>query len=637
MLKKISALTAVVFILLGVYFARVRTAGDTADTYWHLAVGRQVWQQKRIPQTDDFVYGKANTRYTSTEWLSGFIFYLPVKYFGLGSLVIIRLILGLGTAFFLYKTLIIFTSDEKIQTAILTATGYVLAIRLFDRPENFSILFVAFTNYVCIKYFFEKKFSKLFFLLPLIFLIWPDIHAFVVFGFGLFSFWILIFLYENIQNVTRQNLKAIIAVWLLSTLLILIQAKRFLFFLQLKKLTSFSVNEWGSLIDRIFLSKGYQFFSQMPVDVYFYIFSLTIGLVLAATWIFKKRAKSPSIYLILIAYLAILLTPFRYYRLIPIVLLTVAPIIVFFLKDTKNQVYSVALKSLSGFLIILTLGSIFVGYTIGSKSYFKSSFDESGKTIGVKSRLWGQVFPEQTSTVIKNYLKTKRLFTFDWWSNYFIWQNPTLQTYSDVMYQYRTQEDFKDEQQISSGQEGWDKLLEKYDIDTVINSQFAAPKGNNTPVYKLANWKLIYVDNISALWARDDVIKSEPVDLSALSLEIQGPLKFKPENKDKAVAQLKNLLNFYPKNDFARGQLIQNYLDEGKLEDAKNLAEESRSLMPKDPTFPIYLSAVYSSMGSCQQASQFSKEALRKSYNDYNFQALGAIILASCKNQNQSS
>lgn len=135
------------------------------------------------------------------------------------------------------------------------------------------------------------------------------------------------------------------------------------------------------------------------------------------------------------------------------------------------------------------------------------------------------------------------------------------------------------------------------------------------------------------MWARDDVIKTLPVDLSALNLELQAPLKFKPENKDKAVSQLENLIKFYPQNDFARGQLIQNYIDEGKLEDAKKLAEESRSLLPNDPTFGLYLAAVYSSEGNCQMASQFAKESLRKSYNDYNFQALSDIVLSSCQKQ----
>ncbi len=635
--RKINLTILALFVLLGIYFARVRTVGDTADTYWHLAVGRQVWQQKEIPKTDDFIYGKADTHYTSTEWLSGLIFFLFDDFFGFKSLVILRIACALSTIFFLYKTVEVFTKDEKIQFAVLAATGYPLAVRLFDRPENFSYLFVALINYVCFKYFFKGIFSKSFYALPAIFLTWPSIHAFVVYGYALLSFWITIFVFEHFRKVkSRPNFMSVISIWLVSTIAILIQAKRFFFFLELKKLTSFSVNEWGSLTDRIFLSRGYQFFQQMPVEVYFYVFLSIVGLILAIHWIAKKRENNLSLYLIFATYFAISLTPIRYYRLIPLVLLTVAPLIIFFLKDFKNQVFDITVKLVAGFLIILTLGSIFVGYTIGSKSYFKASFDESGKTIGVKSRLWGQVFPQQTSTVIEGYLTTKHLYTFDWWSNFFIWRNPTVQTYSDVMYQYRTPQDFQDDQIIGSGQEGWDRLVEKYNIDTVVNSQFAAPKGNNTPVYKLSNWKLVYVDNISALWARNDVIKTLPVDLSALSLEIQEPLKFKPENKNRAIDQLQNLLKFYPKNDFARGQLIQNYIDESKITEAKSLAEESRKLMPNDPTFPLYLSAVYASSGNCQQASQFSKESLQKSYNDFNFQALEAIILSSCQSQNQS-
>lgn len=632
--SKINVLLLIVFAILGIYFTRVRTAGDTADTYWHLAVGRQVWQQKQIAKTDDFVYGKTDTHYTSTEWLSGLIFYLSDKLFGFSGLTALRIICGLGTIFFLYKAIEIFTKDTLKQTLLLLGTGYVLAIRLFDRPENFSILFVSLINYVCLKYFFKGKFEKLLFFLPPIFLIWPDIHAFVVYGFALFSFWIFIFIYETARKIRiRQNIKTVLSLYVISSAAIILQAKRFFFFLELNKLTSFSVNEWGSLDDRVFLSKGYQFLSQMPVEVYYYFLFLITTLVLITVWLFKKEAKSVSLILVIAVYLLIFLLPFRYYRLIPLAVLTLAPITAYFFSKIENRWIPAATKTIVILIAILTLGSILLGYTIGSKSYFKASFDKNGKTLGVKSRLWGQIFPQETSAIINQYLNSKRLFTFDWWSNYFIWQNPELQTYSDVMYQYRTQEDFKDEQTIASGKDGWDNLIKKYNIDTVINSQFAAPKGNNTPVWQLPNWKLVYVDNISALWARDDVIKTLPVDLSALNLELQAPLKFKPENKDKAVSQLENLIKFYPQNDFARGQLIQNYIDDGKLEDAKKLAEESRSLLPNDPTFGLYLAAVYSSEGNCQMASQFAKESLRKSYNDYNFQALSDIVLSSCTNQ----
>ncbi len=631
-LGKINTIILIVFVVLGIYFARVRTPGDTADTYWHLAVGREVWQQKQISKTDNFVYGKADTRYTSTEWLSGLIFYFSDKLLGSSGLTALRVLCGLSTMYFLYKSVSLFIKDTTKQIALLLGTGYVLAIRLFDRPENFSIIFVSLINYVCLKYFFKGKFDKLFFVMPPIFLVWPNIHAFVVYGFALISFWTFIFLYEAItKTANRQNIKTVIALYAVTVVTVILQAKRFFFFLELNKLTSFSVNEWGSLGDRISLSKGYQFLSQMPIEVYFYFLFLITTLTLIVIWLSKKEAQTASLVLVTAVYLVIFLLPFKYYRLIPLAVLTLAPITAYFFSKVENQWISTATKTIVILIAILTLGSILLGYTIGSKSYFKASFDENGKTLGVKSRLWGQIFPQETSTVINNYLNSKRLFTFDWWSNYFIWQNPQLQTYSDVMYQYRTQEDFKDEQAIASGSEGWETLLVKYNIDTVVNSQFAAPKGNITPVRKLPNWKLVYVDNVSALWARDDVIKTLPVDLSGLNLELEAPLKFKPENKDKAVKQLENLIKFYPKNDFARGQLIQNYIDEGKLDEAKKLAEESRTLLPRDPTFAMYLAAVYSSEGNCQMASQFTKESLRKSYNDYNFQALESIVLSGCQ------
>ena len=135
-----------------------------------------------------------------------------------------------------------------------------------------------------------------------------------------------------------------------------------------------------------------------------------------------------------------------------------------------------------------------------------------------------------------------------------------------------------------------------------------------TPVYNLPNWKLIYVDSVFALYARNDVIKSIPVDLSLVQPELSTDLKFKPENETAAVGQLQKLMQFDPQNAFARNQLIY-YYTQKDLTRAKNQAEESKKLIPKDPTFSAQLAAIYAKQNNCQQANEFAKEAVAKSFN----------------------
>src|SRR3989338_8770119 len=91
------------FILIAVFFVRV--VSPTTDTYWHLSIGRLIWETKHIPFQDPFVYGPANNHFISTEWLAGLIFYGVVKAFGLNGLTLLRLIISLAALFFLYQTL----------------------------------------------------------------------------------------------------------------------------------------------------------------------------------------------------------------------------------------------------------------------------------------------------------------------------------------------------------------------------------------------------------------------------------------------------------------------------------------------------------------------------------------------------
>ena len=52
MFRKINLSIFLIFLLLGIYFARVHLPAGTTDTYWHLSVGRQAWQEKEIAKTN---------------------------------------------------------------------------------------------------------------------------------------------------------------------------------------------------------------------------------------------------------------------------------------------------------------------------------------------------------------------------------------------------------------------------------------------------------------------------------------------------------------------------------------------------------------------------------------------------------
>ncbi len=242
-----------------------------------------------------------------------------------------------------------------------------------------------------------------------------------------------------------------------------------------------------------------------------------------------------------------------------------------------------------------------------------------GKPFRVTNHSWTQIFPKGAEIIINNYLNSKRIFTVNYWGNYFIWTSPQAKVFSDSMIAYKTPGDWDAENSLIYGTGDWQKNLEKYNIDTVVNSQPNVFIQNATPVYKLDNWKLVYANDTFAIYARNDVIKTQPVDLSSIHLNLPDFQKFNPEDEKTAIEQLENLKRFENKNAFAREQLIFYYLQKD-ISKAQQLAIESRSLIPKNPHFSLYLAQIAVDNKQCSQAKEYAKEAKDKSFGNFSIE-----------------
>ena len=617
----LNLVTLLTFLLLGLYF--IRAVSSTTDTYWHLAIGRQVWQTKAIPKVDDFVYGRSDRRFTSTEWLSGLIYYFIVKTFGFEGLVVLRVITGITALILLYLSLRLITANNLLINLGIVLAGYILAYRLYDRPENFSFVFLVFVNYLCFYYYLKKRLSITFCLLPLIFLLWPNIHAFATVGLGILIFYsILFFLEEATGHQKRARLYLWGVIFLLSIIASVIQYKKIFFIFGFQKGVDFGIGEFMSLWQRIFLNEGYDFFNQISLHIYLYLLILILYLIFFIIFL-KKQQK--SVFKIFIFYFGVLLSPLKAYRLIPMAILISMPLLFDFVHQVLPSKIIIRLplfiKIIYGLAILIIISSILLQRIVGSREYSYLTFVQTSansseqEPVGVSNILWKPNFPQKAPQIVASSLNSKHLFTSLYWNNYFIWNLPQVKVYSDVEQENRTQEDFDEEKIMQEGGKDWQIFLQKYNIDTVVNSQFFVFWLNNTSVYQLPNWKLVFVDDVFAVYAREDIIKSLLVDLSVIQPELPTAFKFKDENQEKAIIQLQNLLRFDSKNGFARSQLIQYYRDYDSTK-AKSLAEESRKLLPEDPLFSLHLAEISANSGNCRQAKEFGEEAKIKSHHN---------------------
>ncbi len=617
---KLNYLLIGIFLLLAVFFAT--TIKTSADTYWHLAVGRQIVSERAIPTTDKFIYGPIDKTFNSVEWLFDIVLYSFENMFGMSGVTILRVLVGTLSIYFFCLTISLITKNNIVKSFLVTLTGYMLAFRLYDRPEIASFLFLTILNYSCLYYFFKKKLSFSSYLLPIIFLAWPNSHPFGIIGLAIFSFFIFIFLFEKFALKTKfQNLNQILAVYFLSSIFALIQFKKLFIFLELGSLNEHNLTEFYSLPQRLWLTRGFDIINQTSYDIYIYFIACLI-LIVSFAVLLKNWRKNLVLIFLGAFYFAIFLTPVKLYRILPSVFLIAAPVILLLGKNALPKIPAYTNKVVSACLaVILLVIVISIGQQriAGIRDFaivmYRGTEPANYKPEGVINLLWNPTFPKKEPEIIANYIDTKRFFTSTPWDEYFIWYLPRAQAFADALFYNRAQNDYNDEVALANGGDNWQELLKKYDIDTVINSQQGSYWPVSVPVYTLPNWKLVYANDVAYVYAREDVIKNRPVDLSAINEGLHVALKFEDKDTDLAIKQLQNLLEFDPQNAFARSQLAIYYLKTDP-EKAKNISEESRRIYPKNPLFNLILASYYLQKNQCQTAIGFANEAIAKAYGD---------------------
>lgn len=146
------------------------------DYFWHVVIGKWVDINKSIPNKPLFSWWGMdnNLEWTSHEWLTEWIMY---KLGDVGCIVIM-LVIFLLLYFIMYKMLKI-----KFNKLFDCKLIYLLMMTVFfkvtgPRPYIISLLFFAYLVYVLFSYLDkEKHFDKLIWTLPIMQLLWANLHG----------------------------------------------------------------------------------------------------------------------------------------------------------------------------------------------------------------------------------------------------------------------------------------------------------------------------------------------------------------------------------------------------------------------------------------------------------------------------
>lgn len=195
-MKIIQRITLISLLIL-IFCMTFTTSSDfSQDLGRHLKLGEIILQTHQIPKTNLFSYTNPTFPFINHHWGAEAIFYLMVKYFGLNSLTLLKVLLLLLTCLLLLKS-------NKREGSVL---GFSFALLLFFpllldrldiRPELFGYLFFSLFLYIL----FYQTNKKLLYVIPIIFIFWINAHITFVFGLALLFIYAFFNFKKNIKIV----------------------------------------------------------------------------------------------------------------------------------------------------------------------------------------------------------------------------------------------------------------------------------------------------------------------------------------------------------------------------------------------------------------------------------------------------
>ncbi len=161
------------------------------DFWWHIATGRYIVETGHLPYTDPFSFTSAlpenNNFYPEREqfiltqyWLAQILMYFLYQVFGPAGIIILRGFLLLSVMYLIYRSLKSRGAIPYVIYLALVLAAYNLIRFSGDRPVLFTITLTA-ACFVIIDDYMHRR-SRLFYLLPVLMLLWANLHGGFIVG-----------------------------------------------------------------------------------------------------------------------------------------------------------------------------------------------------------------------------------------------------------------------------------------------------------------------------------------------------------------------------------------------------------------------------------------------------------------------
>ena len=191
-------LLALVYLLL---VSQALLPVEDPDLWWHLRTGDWILQQKAVPVTDPFsTYGNGKP-WVAYSWLFDVIVQNLFRMFGLTGIVWFTALFALVIALVIHR--LVRQAHRNLAEEVLITAAIMIAIKPLMSPRSWLFSIVFFTlEITALLHYRKSRDSKALLWLPLIFLVWANVHLQFLYGLAV----LFLFLLEPyIQNALLKN------------------------------------------------------------------------------------------------------------------------------------------------------------------------------------------------------------------------------------------------------------------------------------------------------------------------------------------------------------------------------------------------------------------------------------------------
>jgi hypothetical protein len=486
-----------------------------AGTGWHIRNGQLMLQTHLITRVDSFSATMSGQPWYAWEWLYDILIAAIHHVLGLNGVVLFTAVIMAATFVLVFHVARRRGGNLPITFVLLMLAVGASAIHFLARPHVLSwlltVVWFELLDSAATRVGFNDDFKKSgrLFCLPVLMLLWVNLHGGFLFGFALLGMYLICGL---IQYFTCRERREVIGRWLKQLGLITV----------LSLVASF-INPYGYklhvhiyqyLSDRFLMDHVSEFLSPDFHGVAQQCFAIVLLVTIAALTSARRKPQPAQLLIVLLAAYSGLYAS----RNLPVSSMLLTMIIAPLLSETVAKADERAeiapwlqalLSRLNGFsmrmekleqdlqghlwivlVLVIGLWACTHGGRLGSVQLLNAYFDDKR-------------FPVETAGLIAKRDIREPIFCPDQWGGYLIYRlNPQTKVLVDDRHDLYGDQFFKDYLKVILVQPSWSKVLDEKHVNWVLvekNSSLGTILGQ-TP-----GWKLIYKDGTAVLFHREKV------------------------------------------------------------------------------------------------------------------------------------